>query len=190
MNYIPTALLNPQQYTSKNTSINKVKLPAIYNKIDFRSITCNGEVPLLIVDYGCGRYYKETQHALAQKMGADIYFNYLPVDPYWFPLYLLSLEKEVIKWKSDYPNGAVVCICSNVLNVIKEDEIVQSIKDRLFHLAACTFFTVYEGDKSGVGKRTKNDCWQRNQKLKDYIGDYEVTRKGVLCKKGVASFIL
>lgn len=41
-----------QKITSKNTSINSTKLPAIYNKIDFSKFR-NG---FNILDYGCGKF--------------------------------------------------------------------------------------------------------------------------------------
>jgi hypothetical protein len=31
------------------------------------------------------------------------------------------------------------------------------------------YITVYEGDKSGVGRETKKDCWQRNERLYVYL---------------------
>ena len=39
-----------QEFTSKNTSINTKKLPAIYNKIDWEK--CRGKI---VFDYGCGK---------------------------------------------------------------------------------------------------------------------------------------
>lgn len=30
-------------------------------------------------------------------------------------------------------------------------------------------FKIYEGDKSGIGKITKNDCYQRNEKTENYV---------------------
>ena len=37
------------------------------------------------------------------------------------------------------------------------------------------FFKIYEGNKSGIGKQTKKDCWQRNQKTKDYLQQFDFT---------------
>ena len=55
-----------QVITSKNTSINSSKLPAVYNKINWEELWVewvtqnNGLNPIgIILDYGCGRY---TQH--------------------------------------------------------------------------------------------------------------------------------
>lgn len=33
--------------------------------------------------------------------------------------------------------------------------------------------TVYEGDKSGKGKRSKTDCWQENRRVADYLEEVE-----------------
>jgi SAM-dependent methyltransferase len=53
----------------------------------------------------------------------------------------------------------------NVLNVIKEPEYREEAL-RTAHQAlkpgGKIFISVYEGDKSGVGKRTKTDSWQNN----------------------------
>ena len=34
------------------------------------------------------------------------------------------------------------------------------------------YVTVYEGDKSGVGRETKKDCWQRNEQLIFYLSKF------------------
>jgi hypothetical protein len=34
------------------------------------------------------------------------------------------------------------------------------------------FVSVYEGDGSGVGRQTKKDCWQRNEKLISYLNKF------------------
>ena len=31
------------------------------------------------------------------------------------------------------------------------------------------YISVYEGNKSGIGNQSKNDCWQNNKKLIDYL---------------------
>jgi hypothetical protein len=83
-----------------------------------------------------------------------------------YDLYNQPMDKnqETIKTlESSTPIGVI--ICSNLLCVIKEDEIVQQIVNQVTATRQPYFFTVYEGDKSGVGKQTGEDQWQRNQKL-------------------------
>lgn len=61
--------------TSKNTSINTTKLPAIYNKIDFELLA-----NFTLVDYGCGR--PETQKLIREHL-SYYNINFVPYDPYW-----------------------------------------------------------------------------------------------------------
>ena len=80
--------------------------------------------------------------------------------------------------------GADLAFCSNVLNVVREPAVRQEI---LTNIAALTqdetpvYFTVYEGDRSSRGKRTKKG-WQANRPLKGYVreirknGNYEDVR--------------
>ena len=82
-------------------------------------------------------------------------------------------------------------ICSNVLNVISDNEIIYYILNRIrdfivYHKQAI-FVTVYEGNKSGIGKITKKDCYQRNEPLSNYLkyfNDVFCTNDFVI-KKGV-----
>lgn len=62
--------------------------------------------------------------------------------------------------------------CSNVLNVIKEPAVRMEALREIAELTdpeGWVFITVYEGDKSSRGKRTKDDCWQANRPLKSYV---------------------
>ena len=145
-----------QEYTSKDTSINSSKLPAIYKvlaKHDFIA-DCS------ILDYGCGRY---TDH-ISAFVKADKY-NQSPAH-----------NAEVLARTYD------VAVLSNVINVIKEDYIISEIvQDCLDHAPVC-FITVYEGDKSGIGKATQcGKSWQRNQKRDEYIAMLE--RMGFIANK-------
>lgn len=76
-------------------------------------------------------------------------------------------------------------ISSNVLNVIDDEEAVQDAVDYIIEKSALGAYavTVYEGDKSGHGRQTGVDQWQRNEKLKDYLKYFPsdaVIRKGVI----------
>lgn len=63
-------------------------------------------------------------------------------------------------------------VCNNVLNTIMEDEIIHevihNINSALNEYGMACFY-IYECDKSGVGKETKKDCWQRNEVTEAYI---------------------
>lgn len=142
-----------QNCTSKNTSINSKKLPAIYGKLNYDLINKKSAD---IIDYGCGRYPELIESFLKNKFTGCS--NYIPYDPYWFPRF-----KDVI---SPLPND--IFVCSNVLNVIDDDNIVKDICTKASWYPAFAI-TIYEGDKTGIGKVSKKDCYQRNQKIKDYL---------------------
>lgn len=181
--------------TSKNTSINSKKLPAIYNRLDWdalrerwNKLTKFDRTPT-VLDFGCGRYTDHIEHFLATKG-----FIYKGYDPFW------KSAKE--------NDDALTCepyivICSNVLNVIINKQTVTDIQKyiREFTFSAYLgknlvkessfyYLTIYEGDKSGIGRMTKPDCFQRNEPLDNYIFRYEdVIRKSTITTENGAKFI-
>ena len=136
--------MKEQKCTSKATSVNSKKLPAIFKKIQFNP----GD---LVQDWGAGKYTDHIREYVESK-GCQ----YHPYDPYNLP------GSEV--WPCN------VTVCSNVLNVIDSDEVLEeTIYDMDYVSADYVYISVYEGDGSGVGKVTKKDCYQRNQKLSWYF---------------------
>ena len=133
-----------QSFTSKDTSINKGKLPAIYRKLG------NKIRGMRVLDYGCGRYVDHIREHL-ESLDCTPYFY----DPYNRP------EEENYKWCSvcGYQNDDVI-ICSNVLNVIDDDKTVNEI----IHVLG--FFAK---DKTGRGRQTGKDQYQRNEKAAAYL---------------------
>ena len=156
-----------QMYTSKNTSINSKKMPKIYGLI----ADLIGDKT--VIDYGCGKYFDN--YGLPE--------NYYGYDPYNRP------DEDALTKQYD------VALCSNVLNVIMEPEVREQVMNKLKELAKTIYITVYEGNKSGVGKMSKDDCYQLNRKIGDYIpelvsvfgaGNVTYNRKGYFeCKGGV-----
>ena len=142
-----------QKYSSAETSINSSKLPAIYGKLaKMHLCDCS------LLDYGCGKYLKYIKTWCKARN-----IHYLPYDAFNQPqkvneASLLAARKA----------ERLVVVCSNVLNVIEEDEVVQNIVETLISFKAPVFATVYEGDGNGKGRATKRDCWQRNEKLRQY----------------------
>lgn len=62
-------------------------------------------------------------------------------------------------------------ICANVLNVIKEDAIVEDVVRKIRKLAkkeTTVIFVIYERNKDGIGTATVKG-WQRNQSMDDYL---------------------
>lgn len=134
--------MKKQRYTSAATSINSAKMPKIYGIIKG---TINPE--MTVIDYGCGRYFDN--YGLPE--------NYFGYDPYNRP------DKAVLERHYN------VALCSNVLNVVAEWEIRREILETLRELADTVYITVYEGNRSGKGKQTREDCYQLNRRLCDYI---------------------
>ena len=147
-----------QRFTSATTSINRVKLPAVYGKVSFPA----GSV---VFDYGCGRY---TDHIRQHLSGS----KYLPYDVFNQPD---DVNSESIRsvTRSIMQGRSVSVVCSNVLNVIDSDDIVRGIMARIARIIrsghGTAYITVYEGDRSGHGKQTGPDSWQRNARLADYL---------------------
>lgn len=147
-----------QTYTSKATSINAGKLPAVYNKVRFGS--------RIILDYGCGRY---TDHIRKHLAGEHVY---LPYDPFNQPEDVNNESMFAVQdaIKSHTPVDVVL---SNVLNVINDDWIILGIAHEIEFITEETggtgYITVYEGNRSGIGKQTGKDQYQRNEPLRSYL---------------------
>lgn len=133
--------MNKQRYTSANTSINSTKLPRLYKLVSERIGNAK------VIDYGCGKYFDNYK----------LPDNYVGYDPFNKP------DDKVLKNKYEY------ALCSNVLNVIMEPEVRVSLLNTLKKLADTIFISVYEGNRSGVGEQTKDDCYQLNWSRGNYI---------------------
>ena len=147
-----------QTYTSAGTSINSARLPAVFGKIRPRS----GEI---VLDYGCGKYTEHIRSAIPEAV-------YMPYDPYNQPdsVNMDSLQTVADAIRSGCP---VTVVCSNVLNVIDSDEEVMNIAGWILyitkHTGGTAYITVYEGNRSGSGRQTGPDQYQRNQPLREYL---------------------
>ena len=148
-----------QTYTSAGTSVNSRRLPAVYRKISPRP---GG----LLMDYGCGKYIDHIRETVTRSGMA-----YLPYDPYNQPEEVNGSTEGVVWW-AIYHHAPVDVVCSNVLNVIDDDETIRSvireISDIVTKTGGAAYITVYEGDRSGIGRKTGPDQYQRNQPLSYY----------------------
>lgn len=148
-----------QTYTSASTSINRTKLPAVYKKAHFLSKN--------ILDYGCGQYTKHIEEHVK-----SLNKIYLPYDPYNQSIdeAISTREKLDLLLANNCP---VDVVCSNVLNVIDDEEEIQRIANVIMDIIMRTggfgFVTVYDGNKTGVGRVTGKDQYQRNEPLKSYL---------------------
>lgn len=160
-------------YSSKNTSVNTTRLPAVYNKVDWSCYTH----PIdnwCVIDFGCGRI--ETQRLISKKLKEHSITQFYPYDPY----HKCMVSKKQYEYNAHDSDRNKVIICSNVLNVINDDDILQKTITTLcnmivardskgvYRMQPC-YISVYEGDKSGIGRVTKKDCWQRNERLVFYL---------------------
>ena len=156
-----------QEYTSKDTCINTVS--AIYKQIGFGMIST-------ILDYGGGKYDTNAQY-MKEKYECTV----LVYDPYNRDI---KHNRRVLEYFTKRPAQYVVC--SNVLNVIKEDEIIIEVLRHIYSLmdkGGFLYIKVYERDKTGTGCKTTKG-WQRNQKLDEYIPFIEMAfGKHCLIKK-------
>jgi hypothetical protein len=153
--------MKKQTYTSAGTSINSVKLPAIYSKVKFTEGT-------KVLDYGCGRY---TDHLKAHVEGFNAeWFGY---DPFNYPTDINGMTFDTV-------------LCSNVMNVIDSEDVLYSIGKTLAeHTEKVCYITIYEGDKSGIGRATKSDCYQRNERTNEYAKYLEKCFSSVTVKNGM-----
>lgn len=133
-----------QKYSSANTSINK--LGKLYKHV------VKNYVPCEVLDFGSGKYY----------IGSD----YMTSKGFTVTSYEPSLGHTLDKSKQ-YD----MIVLSNVINTIAEDEIIEDIIQtckQMLKADGIILLTTYEGDKTGIGKESKEDCYQRNEKTKSY----------------------
>jgi len=152
-----------QSYTSSATSVNRSKLPAIYRKA-CKHFTASSP---FIMDYGCGKYLDHI-HEFLKGYGKVLY----PYDPYNQPESVNNHTRSFLDWAVD-KGYEVDVVCSNVLNVIDSDYEVEVIARNVRNIVRTTggtaFITVYEGDRSGIGRVTGKDQYQRNEPLRNYL---------------------
>lgn len=146
-----------QVITSKNTS--RVQLPALHGTDIAKSLYGNGAK---VLDYGAGLSH-EIARGYVLRNGAS---SYAWLDPYW------NSVGGNVETRMNYPYDVV--LCANVLNVIDDDEAMyNAFFDALSLLRhdddgiGTALFTVYEGDRTGKGKATR-DGYQRNMKTVDF----------------------
>lgn len=155
-----------QGFGSAETSLNQVA--SAMRKIDWKPGTVN-------VDIGGGRFDKATEYLREQGVESMVF------DPFNRDA---EHNRQVAERVRDEKVDTVTC--NNVLNVIdsassRANVILQAAK--ALKPGGTAYFSVYEGDKSGVGRQTKSDSWQNNRVTKDYVSEIEryfddVTVKG------------
>jgi len=140
-----------QEFSSAATSINKAKLPTgysvVHRKFGWKPNTTH-------VDIGGGKFDNAVEFLGNLGVEAHVYdpFNRTP-------------EHNQRVMETIGKEGADTASMFNVLNVIKEPEYrMDALRTAHSTLkpGGRIFIGIYEGDRSGVGKRTKADSWQNN----------------------------
>jgi hypothetical protein len=167
-----------QAFTSANTSVNRAKLPAVYGKAKLSRTTP------FVVDFGCGKYTEHIRSAL--DMQNKILY---PYDPYNQPDAVNLHTLDFVRWAMN-KRIEIDLVCSNVLNVIDSEGEISRICHYIEGVTSATggtaFVTVYEGDRSGIGRQTGKDSYQRNAPLRDYLRFFHnaTIRNGMIIVKG------
>ena len=160
-----------QKYTSQNTSINTIS--KIYKNAPF-------QMHSTILDYGCGKY--ETAKTYMEEQGHTVYL---------YDKYNRTTEENEKNLQNCKQQKLNYIVCSNVLNVIMEDDILCEILEDLttyMDNETILYLSVYEGDKTGIGKPTSKG-YQRNQPYKSYLPllsnyfDISVKKQIFVCTK-------
>ena len=148
-----------QNYTSANTSINQNKLSSAFTKIKPYGA---------VLDYGCGKYTDHIkEYVMSDKGDKFKTFCYFPYDKYNQSEFT---NKRAIRYGKTYGYNTVYI--NNVLNVIDNNDTIWNILYECFdmcNIGGKVVIQIYEGNKSGIGKETKTDCFQRNEKTESYI---------------------
>ena len=151
-----------QKFTSARTSVNVRNLPKVFGKLP-------EDLPRhsLVYDLGAGKFTNHIESFIRSRG-----LVYLPYDPYNKP-------DDVNATSTTYLLNAMHCrypvtvTCSNVLNVIDDDAEIKKIAAGIVHIVLRTggkaYITVYVGDRSGIGRQTGPDQYQRNQPLAYYL---------------------
>lgn len=145
-----------QTYTSANTSVNKNKVPKVFRKVHWDI----GEINL---DYGGGKYDTASDFLMKEYGAYNLIYD---------PFNRTREHNNAVLADLYIHGGADTCTISNVLNVIDEklDRLIAlRMAKTLMKHGGLALITVYEGDKSGVGRRTGKDQWQNNLPLRAYL---------------------
>ena len=147
-----------QEFTSKGTSIRQKTASKGFTVYQSKI----GFIPgAMILDYGGGRYDDSVEYM--KKYGCKV----LVYDPYnRTDRHNTAVLSSMRVRKPDY------IVCSNVLNVIKENDIIDAVVKRIYHIAVkgtICIFSMYEGNGTGVGKITGPDQYQRNERTAAYL---------------------
>lgn len=143
-----------QAHDSAATSINGNKLPAAFNKIEWKEGSIN-------LDLGGGKFDNATEF-LKDKGVENLIFDPFNRDTEWNRMIAEQVQA-----------GCVDSVtCNNVLNVIDNEASMENVilqASKALKPDGVAYFYIYEGDKSGVGKDKGQGRWQNNLTTQQYI---------------------
>jgi hypothetical protein len=151
-----------QEFTSAGTSQSQIAkgFSTVAKHIGWTPDTVN-------LDVGGGRYEHGTNFMAKHGVTSHV------LDPYNRPQEHNTKVSKTVRERG----GADSVTVFNVLNTIKEPEVhhevLRSAKEHL-KPGGKLYLSVYAGDKSGTGRQTKTDSWQRNEPVGAYL---ETVRK-------------
>ncbi len=175
--------MKTQEYTSKSTSINSNRVPAVFTTLTSKAVKLGLQLNnSIICDSGCGAF----PHIIAdhlQQFGAD----YIGRDPYNQPE---SVNAAFIPAadKAAAAGRARIFSSSNVLNVICSADFRAAYLETIAEVmrpGEKVFITVYEGDRSGNAGPSGDDSWQENRKYKSYLPEIAPHFSDVTTKYGM-----
>ena len=154
-----------QEFTSKDTSINKGKVPALFSNssINWKSGTRN-------LDIGGGKFDTATN-----------YLKQAGVENFIYDKFNRSTEhnQNVLKVK-EFDTATL----SNVLNVIKEQDVQETLVKLAASKAPVLYVTVYK-DTKATGPKVSGDKFQHHMKLRKYIPLIKKYFNNAVIRKGV-----
>lgn len=149
-----------QKYSSAKTSINKNKLPKSTKTVPFYFYS-NQKV----LDIGGGKFDNLKDYLKAN-------FN---IDLFIYDKYNRDQQQN----ETALNCNPTIIICNNVLNVIDNEEVIQDVANFIQSYNVPYFISIYEGNRTGTGKATGCDQYQRNETLKSYLKYFP---KATICK--------
>jgi len=111
-----------------------------------------------VLDIGGGKWNKTTEALATRGVESKVYDPYNRTD---------EENHDAIEWAFDHAEAVII---SNVLNVITSIPLRYKLLQSATKIAPIALITVYEGDKSGKGKQTR-DGWQENRRISTYIDE-------------------
>ena len=151
-----------QTITSAATSLHQI--PALHKSKAVKEwIESLHPANRIAVDIGCGKWPQDISTFMRKTYDCA----YFPFDPYNMPHDTNAMTKDFI-----FRSGFQIALCANVLNVIDDTdamrETIELCAVATYQRNGKAFFSIYEGDGSGIGKITRAG-YQRNMKTKEYI---------------------